>query len=749
MIEANERNLQPDLVLRVQSRESGGDHHLDESLRVHNRYLGLEIKEEDYPTHSISGALEEKLASLFREIEFQKPNTDRERALTARSLASIGVRLGETLFPKELRRRLWSLRERQPAPSLLLLSNETKIPWELIRLRDPDESEKRMGSPIAGDPDDENEIDRHRSRYLVEAFAFTRWLRDQGQTFELPLSRMGLLAPSDTDLPAAEGEQQRFQELFPDAEPLPVSRLELLQRLEAAEHDSLHFSGHGRKVSKNSDFNQILLAGDETLYAADLGDDARNLGRRSPWVFLNACQTAQSLSVLSGVGGFADAFLKAGAGAFLGTHWEVRDKRAGDFALAIYNYFLQGRELGAAVRLARDWFSNKYPGDPTFLAYAVYGHPLAVRNEAASRWVVGKNIPLAIPAQTWSEKDDHPAGLLRAEYRVVDFHGREREMEELSEWSQEDRSCAVRLLTGQGGMGKTRLLLEAAMQHAEKGWLAGFLTMGEADRAPTEAWDVLTGHAKPLFLVLDYAETRRDLLVPLLRGMLDAKRNGDSPPMRLVLLARGEGDWWEQLKSEGEGVGDFLQGPGTSHFSLQPLADRLADRVESFRHAGTAFAAALGNAPPPNPEPQIFGEEIYERVLFIHMTALTAVQKKKLVVDRDEVFDYILYRERRFWKRLAKERGLPEGFDRQLGRAMAAITMSGGTETPLEAVSGLQELELFAEMEPKLLEKIVQVLHDSYPGDKTYIAPLQPDLLGEHLMHRELESGAEDLLGLL
>ncbi len=742
-----ERTIQPDLVLRIRHRKSGGNHRLTEVLEVRNRYLGLELKDEEYPSITIEGSLEAFLAGHFRDVENLSLETERQRALARKRLASLGVRLGEYLLPTALRRRLWSLRRHKPAPSLLLLSNETWVPWEVIRLRDLAEAEHLP--PVAADVADVDASDETepQSQYLVEVFALTRWLRDRGQRLELPLRRLGLVVPGDSMLPSAPREKQRLRRLFPEANDLTPRTVELLGTLAAAACDALHFTGHGIAYSKDPSRGGILLEGHDLLRPGDLADEARNLGRTRPWVFFNACHSARGLFALSGLGGFADAFLRAGAGAFLGAHWAVPDDRAEDFALAVYEYFLEGLPLGEAVRRARVWFSKKYPGDPSFLAYAAYGHPLAVRDEAASRWAAGESLPLAIPSQSWTFEDDHPAGLLRAEYGVVPFHGREAEAAELEAWCRDERRLAVRLLTGAGGMGKTRLLLEVAKQWEKEGWLTGFLTMGDAERAPTEAWDALVAREKPLFLVLDYAETRRDLLVPIVRGMRDAGADGHGCPVRLVLLARAALDWWEQLKSEGDGVGDFLQGPATSHFSLQPLAFEPEDRVESYRIAAKRFSKVLGK-PFPNTDPGTFEEEIYERVLFLHMAALAAVQGVA-VADRDAILDYVLRRERRFWQRLAKDRGLPKGIVRGISRAMAALTLGGGAKTQLEAVSSLQELKFFAAQDPQLLEDVARLLHDCYPGDKQFIAPLQPDLLGEHLIHRELQKGADELLDLV
>jgi len=70
-------------------------------------------------------------------------------------------------------------------------------------------------------------------------------------------------------------------------------------------------------------------------------------------------------------------FLEAGAAAFVGTHWEVRDESARVFAEEFYRALLEdGVDLGSAVARARKAIKD-IPGDPTWLAYTLYGDPAA------------------------------------------------------------------------------------------------------------------------------------------------------------------------------------------------------------------------------------------------------------------------------------------------------------------------------------------------------------------------------------
>src|SRR5205823_9180178 len=108
-----------------------------------------------------------------------------------------------------------------------------------------------------------------------------------------------------------------------------------------------------------------------------------------------------------------------------------------------------------------------------------------------------------------------------------------------------------------GGMGKTRLFLETCQRMQRRGWRAGFLIASEAAHATADLWGALVDQGQPLLVVVDYAESRRAELVALLSAA-DRSPHGR---VRVVLLARAAGDWWEELKRAGDGVGDLMQGP--------------------------------------------------------------------------------------------------------------------------------------------------------------------------------------------
>jgi len=93
-------------------------------------------------------------------------------------------------------------------------------------------------------------------------------------------------------------------------------------------------------------------------------------------VFINACRSAGAIPKYTKLMGWAEQFMAAGAGAFIGTLWAVRSDSALTFAEAFYDALLTGQTLGQAVRTARLTTAANV-ADPTWLAYTVYGDPAA------------------------------------------------------------------------------------------------------------------------------------------------------------------------------------------------------------------------------------------------------------------------------------------------------------------------------------------------------------------------------------
>ena len=278
-------------------------------------------------------------------------------------LASYGAALYEELVPESLRFRFWRIRNQIDA--LHIVSFESWIPWEIMKLTAPD------GSSV--DP-----------YFLAERFALTRWLSSARHppAEGIALRRIAVVIPEDSGLEWSRQERQSVKALGSGShivvEIQPPRFSQVVDALGAGEYDTWHFSGHGGAWNGDPDRWSIELEAGEALRADHLYHRARGLGDARPLVFVNACSSASSETWLTCIGGLVAGFLRQGAGAYIGTHWAVPDRLAEFFARELYHLYLQGGvTLGEAVRRVRLRTRAEFPDETAWLAYTVFAHPQA------------------------------------------------------------------------------------------------------------------------------------------------------------------------------------------------------------------------------------------------------------------------------------------------------------------------------------------------------------------------------------
>jgi hypothetical protein len=335
-----------DLILHVLERPRGRRRLFD--LRLTAQDPDLDLRERPFGSIEMATDPADYFHQHFKEVAGGD-------ALRAR-----GAFLAEQILPPDLRKTLSGLRHR--TRMLQIVSDDPWIPWEVLRIEEGPESAEVDGP------------------FLCEAFVLTRWLHPIRQTVYLPLSRIAAVIPRDSNLPHAEQEWEDLHALSSGdgrkVERLPARQREIEEAFRRGEHDGWHFTGHGLFQRRVSDLSEIRLEDGERLTPAHLGGEAKRMGVKRPLVFLNACETARSELSLTEIGGWAPHFLRAGAGAFIGSLWPVGDSRSRDFARVFYAGFTGGLPLGEAVQAARQTIRSE--DDPTWLAYAVFAHPRAV-----------------------------------------------------------------------------------------------------------------------------------------------------------------------------------------------------------------------------------------------------------------------------------------------------------------------------------------------------------------------------------
>jgi hypothetical protein len=328
-------------------------------------------------------------------------------------------------------------------------------------------------------------------------------------------------------------------------------------------------------------------------------------------------------------------------------------------------------------------------------------------------------------AWPWWQDQYPPSALLRAQYGIVPFHGREQALDDLLGWLSSGPMTALTALTGSGGMGKTRLLIEACARARDASWRAGFLHPS-VEAVSTDQLELLASGSRGVLVVVDYAETRRPVTASLVQAALRAP-----VPVRLVLLARSAGDWWLELRHSPGQVGDFVDGPAAVQREIAPLAADAAARGETHRRAAAAFAQVLGVDAPDGPAAGL-GGPLFDRVLFVHLRALALVLGDPATTE-SALLDFALRREQGYLDGGMRTAGLECLAGRPIRQAAALTTMAGGATSPVRAIELLRQAPLLADQPQAVLARVATVLHGLYPAD-TWLAGVQPDLLGEHLV---------------
>ncbi len=243
-------------------------------------------------------------------------------------------------------------------PTVLLLSADPHVPWELARIENPwqPEAPPMLGAQAAvgrwalREPGPTPEPPRTVS---MKAMTIVRGVYERVIGF----NRLKHAEQEAIDLQAAYGAT------LVDAAQEPF--FATLRGEPAAE--VLHFAMHGKFDPMGLQDGLILVDGNIVDPLMILGADLSH----HPFVFLNACQVGQADETLGQYGGMAQSFVEAGASAVIAPLWVVKDDVARDVSLRFYASAFAGMTPAEFLRAerARD-------GSGTHLAYVLYGHPL-------------------------------------------------------------------------------------------------------------------------------------------------------------------------------------------------------------------------------------------------------------------------------------------------------------------------------------------------------------------------------------
>ena len=328
------------------------------------------------------------------------------------------------------------------------------------------------------------------------------------------------------------------------------------------------------------------------------------------------------------------------------------------------------------------------------------------------------------PAPPWLGRE--PTLLLLPEYGIVPFAGRDGDLETLEEWCLNGTAPALRLITGAGGAGKTRLAAEACVRMAGQGWQGGFADpKAPGGRAQLE-------FDRPTLLVIDDADLNVPLLADLVRTV--SYWPPGAPPVRLLLLARHTTIWWDTLNRDTGGAAGAL---ADSTLELRDGELTPAGRADQHARALTAFAAHLPDPVTPA-APVSLADPAFANPLLVHMHALLIVCGAQVPATgdaiREQILNAVLDRERKRW-----------------ADTFPADVRTGGAETHQQAVTvatllapptkiaARHAMAIIDEFAPDAAAgdraEVATWLRELYPGsDPPWVEPLRPDLLAEQLL---------------
>jgi tetratricopeptide (TPR) repeat protein len=357
-----------------------------------------------------------------------------------------------------------------------------------------------------------------------------------------------------------------------------------------------------------------------------------------------------------------------------------------------------------------------------------------------------------------------PASLLRAGEQVVAFRSRAELLGRLRAWAQAGAGFGVWLIHGPAGQGKTRLGYELARLLADERWACVWLRHDAVD-----GLDVLAEAAVPLLLVVDYAETRGggatgdlDQLSAVLRA---CARHDGSTPLRVLLLARTAGDWWQRLRVGDRVAEELLAGAPTT--ALPVLEPEPAGQQAAYRQAVADLTGRLpglpgladrdwsglaATLPPPRPGGAA------PTVLALHMTALAdlldAADRRHLPdgpappgQGGEWVEDRLLGHERRYWTGAARRGGLlPVLSEAALLDALTAAFLLGAADRA-QADALLARVPALADQPRDRRDSVRRWIAGLYPAAEPGHpwGVLQPDRLAERFVGTRL-AGEPDLV---
>jgi transcriptional regulator with XRE-family HTH domain len=339
-----------------------------------------------------------------------------------------------------------------------------------------------------------------------------------------------------------------------------------------------------------------------------------------------------------------------------------------------------------------------------------------------------------------------PARLMRARSGVIPYCARYDLRARLRRWVDDDDAFATCIIGGRAGSGKTRLGVELCEHANGRGWReTGFLPTRVEWSALQPLRDVTGGR----LVVVDYAENRIEQLEQILPLLTSSAAAGSR--VRLVLLVRSAppfGTDWRVVLSDRSIVLDPVLDDAEQHI-LDDLPLEPGQRKELFDAAATAVAERTGVSAAARSwalarvREELAGNR-FAHPLMVIIAAFRVVYggNEQVSFSTVELLEGLMRHEQRYWRAQAASEEL-DGSDVLFRRAVALATLTGaGSER--EAVDLLRLVPDLKTGPSSELHRLARWVHTLYPNGPDWWNPLEPDLLGEHLVATTYSGASED-----
>ncbi|MGV8961375.1 MAG: CHAT domain-containing protein [Stenotrophomonas sp.] len=303
-------------------------------------------------------------------------------------LAGSGAVLGR-IMPESVRSVIRKVVEdpaRTAAATILLLTEELHLPWELTTFKPPLASSWGGAAPFLG---------AHA--------AIGRWPLSEGDPRPVPRPRVQVAKAAVLSakydgvtkwgkLDEAEAEAAEVTTLFGAELVLPTIPAVASLFAGTPTVQLVHVALHGQFDTEGTAEGLVLLAvdaaGAQTAKATFFSPLAAENGHLAagPFVFLNACQVGADRAVLGDYGGFASTLLRIGATGVVAPLWNVDDDVAATMAREFYAATWSAKpadrvSVAEAMRRTRARYTlegvgQRVPGvSPTLVAFQCLAHP--------------------------------------------------------------------------------------------------------------------------------------------------------------------------------------------------------------------------------------------------------------------------------------------------------------------------------------------------------------------------------------